>query len=230
MRPANVSPSQWRVLQRNAWFAALDPALQLEIARRSSVRRHPARSTVYLMGSPPSGFYVVLAGEIRLETVTRSGKFAFYQALRPPDTFGLLSEIDGSLRFSDARAWGDTTLLHLGHADCLDLYRHDEAARAAFVELICQNLHTTLAILVEEHSAPPRVQIASLLVSLLSREEGDARRSHKLTHDAIAAMAGVSRQTASKVLHEFEALRLIAMHYGRLSALDLPGLQNVAQA
>jgi CRP-like cAMP-binding protein len=228
MRSGHLTAAQSRVLQRNAWFAALPPSLQNEMVQRGIVRSYAARSLVYAAGALPSGFYLVLSGEVRLEHMTKSGKFAFYQALRAADSFGLLSELDGSPRFSDARAWAETTLLHLSHVQCQELYRNDAAAREAFVALICQNLHTTLAMLVEGHSAPPRAQIAGILVSIFSHEGSEEREAPKLTHEAIAAMAGVSRQTAGKVLHEFQELGIIDMQYGKVRARDLSRLQDIA--
>jgi CRP-like cAMP-binding protein len=227
---AGAAGGKLAVLERNAWFAALAPALKHELLSRAIVRRFAAHSLIYAAGSAPSGFYAVLSGEVRLEHSAKSGKFAFYQALGPGDFFGLLSELDASPRFSDARAWADTTVLQLPHAECQHLYRTDAAAREAFVALICENLHTTLAILVEEHTAPPRAQIANILLSVLDRESDDHAEQPKLTHEAIAAMAGISRQTTSKVMHEFRELGLIAMQYGKVSVLDLAGLRDVANA
>jgi CRP-like cAMP-binding protein len=219
-----------RVLDRSTWFAALAPALKRELLDRAVVRRCAARSLIYAAGSAPSGLYAVLSGEVRLEHSAKSGKFAFYQALRAGDFFGLLSELDQSPRFSDARAWSETTVLQLPHAEFQYLYRNSPAAREAFVALICENLHTTLGILVEEHSAPPRSQIAHILLMLFSREPAELREHLKLTHEAIAAMAGVSRQTTSKVLHEFRGLGLIAMQYGKVSVLAATRLRGIAEA
>lgn len=223
------------VLQRNPWFAALDATLQQQILSRMLLRRYAARRLVYAAGSAASGCYFVLSGEVRLEHLTRSGKFAFYQSTRAGGVFGLLSSMDGSPRFSDARTWAESTLLHLPHADVLDLYQHNPAAREAFVQLLCRQLHDSLAILVEEHSLPPRQQIANILVALLGRpaaeeagERGGAVDAGKLTHEAIAAMAGVSRPTVAKVLHEFRDLGLVSMQYGRVSLDDARGLKTVA--
>lgn len=224
-----VTSAQLRVLERSRWFAGLPAGLKQEIVRRSIVRRHPARSLLYASGAPASGFYAVLAGEVRLEHVARSGKFAFYHSVGPGGMFGMLSELDGTPRFSDARAQGDATVMNLSHANCQDLLRHQPAARDAFVAYICENLHTTLDMLVEQHSAPPRAQVASILVSIFSRDAQDQRELPKLTHEAMAAMAGISRQTASKVLHEFRAQRLIEMQYGQVRPLDLARLQEISR-
>lgn len=226
---SGATPSQLRVLERNRWFAGLPPDLKQEVVRRATVRRHPARSLLYTSGGPPSGFYAVLAGEVRLEHVARSGKFAFYHSVGPGEMFGMLSELDGTPRFSDARAMGETTVLNLSHAHCQELLRHHPAARDAFVAYICENLHTTLDMLVEQHSAPARAQIASILVAIFSRDAADQRELPRLTHEAMAAMAGISRQTAGKVLHEFRAERLIEMQYGKVRPLDLARLQEIAR-
>ncbi|WP_213957849.1 Crp/Fnr family transcriptional regulator [Variovorax sp. dw_954] len=222
--------ARMRVLERSSWFAALPPALKREMMERAVVRRCAARSLIYAAGAAPSGLYAVLSGEVRLEHSARSGKFAFYQGLRAGDFFGLLSELDQSPRFSDARAWTETTVLQLPHAEFQSLYRTSAPAREAFVALICENLHTTLGILVEEHSAPPRSQIAHILLTLSNQEPDESREQLKLTHEAIAAMAGVSRQTTSKILHEFRQLGLIAMQYGQLSVLDTARLRAIAEA
>jgi CRP/FNR family transcriptional regulator, cyclic AMP receptor protein len=240
MAPPNPDPgmprSRYAVLQRNAWFTALDPALQQQMLGRAVPRRYAARRLVYTAGSQASGCYFVLSGEVRLEHLTRNGKFAFYQSTRAGGVFGLLSSIDGSPRFSDARAWVETTLLQLPHAQVLDLYQHHAAAREAFVALLCQQLHASLGMLVEEHSLPPRQQIASILVALLggSAATGDGERSGsadpgKLTHEAIAAMAGVSRPTVAKVLHEFREMGLVSTQYGRVQLSDARSLKTIAE-
>lgn len=218
-----------RVLARNAWFDALAPTAKQEILSHSVVRHYPARSLVYAAGAAASGFYVVLRGEVRLEHLTRSGRFAFYQSTRPGGIFGLLSEVDSSPRFSDARVRDDATLLHVPHAHCQDLYRHSPIVHEAFVALVCQQMHVTLNMLVEAHSIPPRRQVANILVALLANGSGtEGTEQPRLTHEAIAAMAGVSRPTVAKVLHEYRSLGLIDMQYGHIRLIDETALAGVA--
>ena len=227
-RGGAVTSAHLRILNRDPWLAGLEPGLRQEIVQRSRVRSHAAQSLVYASGSPPSGFFAVLSGEIRLEHVTRSGKFAFYHSMGVGGTFGLLSELDASPRFSDARAVTDTTVMNLTHADCQDLLRNWPGAREAFLAYICANLHKTLDLLVEQHSMPPRAQIAGILISIFSRDVDDPATPPKLTQETLAAMAGVSRQTASKVLHEFRDMGLITMNYGKVKPLDVHRLQEIA--
>jgi CRP-like cAMP-binding protein len=94
---------------------------------------------------------------------------------------------------------------------------------------LCESLHVTLNMLAEQHSAPPRGQLAGILVSIFSHEGEEGRELPKLTQGALAAMAGISRQTTAKVLHEFRALGLVQMQYGKMRPLDLGRLQEIAR-
>lgn len=224
-----ISATAVAALERDAWFSGLSAELKSEILRRAVSRRVHARGMVYGAADPPTGMFAVLSGEVRLLHYTPSGKFAFYKIMHPGDVFGLLSELDGLPRFSDATAALDSVLLHLGHAEVQALYRENPAARDAFVDLICRNLRTTLSMLVEEHTSRPLMHVAQILVSIFSREPA-ADGSHKLTQEAVAAMAGISRQTASKVLHELQSDGLIRVQYGKIEPLDLDALSELTRS
>lgn len=219
------------VLQSDEWFRELPPALQSDLVERSTARKVPAWARVYSAGDGPAGMFAVLSGEIRLVQHSHSGKYAFYALMRPGAWFGALSELDGRSRFTDAIASTDTTVLQLGHAAFQSLYRDSPVARDAFVALLCRNLRTTLSMLVEHHSLPPRQQVAQILISALTKPDASQAPGVglDLTQEALAAMAGVSRQTVNKVLHQFRDEGLIRLEYGRILALDLAALDAVVR-
>lgn len=219
------------VLRTDEWFRELPARLQDDIVERCVVRKVPAWARVYSAGDGPAGMFAVLSGEIRLVHHSHSGKYAFYALMRPGAWFGALSELDGRARFTDAIASTETTVLQLGHAAFQSLYADNPAARDAFVGLLCRNLRTTLSMLVEHHSLPPRQQVAQILLSVFTRPDG-AQASDAgldLTQEALAAMAGVSRQTVNKVLHQFSDEGLIRVQYGRIVPLDLHALDSIVR-
>ena len=223
--------SRLDVLQSDEWFRELPSRLQDDLVGRCAVRKVPAWARVYSAGDGPAGMFAVLSGEIRLVQHSQSGKYAFYSLMRPGAWFGALSELDGRARFTDAIASTDTTLLQLGHAAFQSMYREDATARDAFVGLLCRNLRTTLSMLVEHHSLPPRQQVAQILISAFTRP-GAAQAPDTgldLTQEALAAMAGVSRQTVNKVLHEFCEEGLVRLEYGRILPVDLAALDAVVR-
>lgn len=220
-----------QVLRTGDWFRSLPPRLQLAMVERSTERRVPAWARVYSAGDSPAGMFAVLSGEIRLVQHSVAGKYAFYSLMRPGDWFGALSELDGRPRFSDAIASTATTVLQLGHAAFQEIYAKDPQARDAFVGLLCRNLRTTLSMLVEHHSLPPRQQLAQILISAFTRP--DAARPPDagldLTQEALAAMAGVSRQTVNKVLRQFDREGMVRLRYGRIMPVDLQALDAIVR-
>lgn len=230
-RRMSLTKSRLEVLRSDEWFGELAPRLQQDIVGRCVIRKVPAWARVYSAGDGPAGMFAVLSGEIRLVQHSQSGKYAFYSLVRPGAWFGALSELDGRARFTDAIASTDTTLLQLGHAAFQSMYREDDAARDAFVALLCRNLRTTLSMLVEHHSLPPRRQVAQILVSAFTRPDAaqPPGAGLDLTQEALAAMAGVSRQTVNKVLHQFCEEGLLRLEYGRILPVDLGALDAVVR-
>lgn len=220
------------VLRTDEWFRGLPSRLQDDLVGRSTVRRVPAWARVYSAGDAPAGMFAVLAGEIRLVHHSHTGKYAFYALMRPGAWFGALSELDGRARFTDAIASTETTVLQLGHAAFQEMYANDVQARDAFVALLCRNLRTTLSMLVEHHALPPRQQVAQILISVFTGPDAAqaAETGLDLTQEALAAMAGVSRQTVNKVLHQFLDEGLVRLHYGRIVPLDLAALDAIVRS
>lgn len=220
------------VLQSDEWFRTLPVSLQQAIVDRCTVRRVRAWARVYSAGDGPGGMFAVLSGEIRLVQHAASGKVAFYALMRPGAWFGGLSELDGLPRFTDAIASTDSAVLQLGHAAFRSLHRENAGARDAFVALLCRQLRTTLSMLVEHHALPPRRQVAQILLSVCTRPDatqaGDGGLD--LTQEALAAMAGLSRQTVNKVLRQFSDEGMIRLAYGRIVPCDLAALDAVVRA
>ncbi len=227
---AAVPIEVFEVLQTDRWFRDLAPALQRQILQACVTRRYAAGRLVYAAGDPPTGMFAVLSGQVRLLHHAQSGKYAFYGLVAPGAWFGGLSELDDGPRFSDAVAARDSVLLQLSHAAFQQLYRDNETAQQAFIRFICQNLRTTLAMLVEDHASTPRQHVAQILLSIFTRPAapGDENRP-RLTQEALAAMAGLSRQTVSKVLRQFSDQQMVARSYGSIEVLDLAALGEVAR-
>ena len=56
-----------------------------------------------------------------------------------------------------------------------------------------------------------------------------ARREQvAITHEQLAALAGTSRETTTKILGELAELGLISLGRGRITILDRPGLADFA--
>lgn len=57
----------------------------------------------------------------------------------------------------------------------------------------------------------------------------DVRGPVVLSHDELAIIAGISRNTLAKILHDFEGANLIETSYRRIRILDAPGLKALTE-
>jgi CRP-like cAMP-binding protein len=78
-------------------------------------------------------------------------------------------------------------------------------------------------------SVPERIAgtLATLAQGHASRAMGRGVQV-KLTHEQLAALAGTSRETTTKILGEFSDQGLVSLGRGRVNILDLPRLQREA--
>ncbi|WP_188609485.1 Crp/Fnr family transcriptional regulator [Chelatococcus reniformis] len=236
MTKVNISPMFGRhydlgVLDTDGWFRRLGAGLRARILSDGVVRSYPTGALVYAAGDPPEGFFCVISGEVRLVHYASSGKHAFYAIFGPGGWFGALSEIDGLPRFSDAVASADSVVFMLGHGAFQRILREHEDSPAAFLALQCRNLRTTLDMVAEAHALPPRQQVVQILLSLYEREFAGApkERPARLTQEALAAMAGLSRQTVAKVLHRLRAEGLVDLGYGSVRPTSIAALRAAAR-
>jgi len=75
-------------------------------------------------------------------------------------------------------------------------------------------------------SVPER--LASTLAVLASGRPLARREQVTTTHEQLAALAGTSRETTTKILGELAEQGLISLGRGRITILDRPGLLGVA--
>ncbi len=222
-----------RVLEDDDWFHNIPPHLHDRILRDGVVRKYPAGSLIYSAGDPPGGIFGVLSGEVRLVNYSSQGKFVYYTIVGPGHWFGILSDLDGMPRFSDARVGPDSMIFSLSHFAVKRLLSEEREAPSAFLLLVC---HAT-----SDGAQRGRRQARGLAASsdhpealavCMSnpRMAGSPAGATYVTQEALAAMVDLSRQTVSKVLRGLQAEGLIDLRYGQVRPTDIPRLQVALEA
>ena len=79
---------------------------------------------------------------------------------------------------------------------------------------------------------PPRVRFARHILNQRRRTEAHPDMSIlqvSMSQQVMAELLGVSRQTVSSLVRDFEEHGLIHWRYGRIVILDLDGLRHIAK-
>ena len=234
-RPATLStldaaPYRER-LHASSWFGTLETPLQDALIGIAALRRLGAVEILFRRGDPPDGLYCVVEGTIRIGATSADGREALLAVLEPVNWFGEIGVFDRQPRTHDARADGNTTLLHMPQPALIALLDNAPALLHAVALLLTHKLRLTFTVLEETALLPAPVRVARRLL-LMADGYGDlrlgSRRVLRVPQEQLAQLLALSRQTVNQVLKDFQARGILKLAYGEIELLDFAGLREVA--
>ena len=203
-------------------LAGLPPALEQEVAHNLRLMKVSAGTPVFSERDPCSGFPIVLRGRIRVSKALESGRELPLYEVTPGE----------SCVISTSCMLGSTPYGARG-----------ECATDAEIALIPRN---TFDRLVAEHR-PFREEVLQVfadrilplmeLVEAIGFQRLDRRLAAALlgkgakvsaSHQAIAEQLGVSRESVSRLLKQFEQSRCVSLGRGAIEIIDPAGLRRIA--
>ncbi|MBH9554358.1 Crp/Fnr family transcriptional regulator [Inhella gelatinilytica] len=198
--------SLWHVAQAElAGAVPLAPpplGLHDELQRHLVQRRLRAGAVLFAAGQRPGAFYAVLEGEIVCSLLGPDGSASVLEHVGPPHFFGLAAFVTGQPSTYEARAHGATRLLAITPPAYLALMDgwpgFARALLAHFGARFAGNLQQ-----LEAARHRPAAERLALALQQLRRERGRAEGGSTwvpATQAELAALAGVTRQTANEWL------------------------------
>jgi CRP/FNR family cyclic AMP-dependent transcriptional regulator len=190
-------------LRRLSLFRELPEDDLTAVSQRLAERRFERGQTVFAEDETGQTMYIVRAGLVKASRWLPSGREVIL-ALHPAgDYFGEMGLIDGKTTPATITAVEPSQILTLDRSGFLELLRRHSFAMALLRELCgrCRDGWKQVETLTY-HTADARVRVA--LRQLCDREgvqtPDGVRIDFPLTHRDLASMAGVSRETVTRVL------------------------------
>ncbi len=188
---------------------------------------------IFREGDPADWFHFVKRGNVKCVKSSPEGKDVTLKVLMPGDLFCCeASALAGESHPGCAQAMGEGTIVKIHRKAMLEvIQRHPETAI---------NIINYLSLRLREsqdsakafalHRAEQR--IASILVNLAKRsgiqETTGIKISVHLTHQDLADMAGLTKETTSRILSRLKKDQLLSGSGRQMMVLDLPRLQQMA--
>ncbi len=171
-------------------------------------RRYAREQIVIEAGAKPESLYLILSGNVSVETADAEGTELLLAYMFPRDFFGemgLLPGVDG--RSARIRARSDCLLLEVAYRTFMELSQQHPAL---WLEL-CGQLAARLRAVNRRLAAMPGLNVADRVWMVLSElaERSDAPRIEqgrviRLTREEIGRLAGCSRDVVGLALRDFE--------------------------
>ena len=213
-------------------FSGLDARLLRRLTDGAVRKSFPRGQALFYEGDSGESLFVVIQGLVKLSVASPDGREMLLAMVRPMESFGELSLVDGGPRSTSAVAVEATTVLVLRRGDLLEALRHEPA----LVDGVLRSMGALVRRLTEQTTdlvfLDVNERVAKLLVSLVERDgftrDGTVVVELALSQGELAEMVGVSRQSLNQALHKLAERGWITLDGRQVTVTDLEGLQRRA--
>ncbi|MDX2381451.1 MAG: Crp/Fnr family transcriptional regulator [Acidimicrobiia bacterium] len=212
----------WRVLSEQA---GLDERELRAACRR---RYYERGETIFHEGDPAGALHLLEMGHVAVRVTTLAGDMSIIDVLHAGDTFGEQLLIDGGgERSASVTAIGKVETLTLDQVRTEAL--HNLPGVDQFLLMVVgSRLHETTRQLLEARYVPADERVLRCVDRLADEFSATDGGVIPLTQADIASMAGITRSTANRMLHNAEDDGLVEIGRGKIRVLDPEALHRRA--
>ena len=194
---------------------------------------YPAGATLFVEGQVCRGIYILCKGRVKLSATSREGHTLIFKIAQPGEVLGLNAAVSGIPHETTAETAQPCQLNSVKRDDFLKfLTEHGDACLHAAIHLSreCQQAYQHLRSFVTTSAAE---RIARLMLDW-SHDDSGMATAHGikvyLTHDEIAQIIGMSRETVTRTLANFREQRMATIHGSTLLIQNMSAIQKLAGA
>jgi CRP/FNR family cyclic AMP-dependent transcriptional regulator len=215
MFPGTDSPTM-RLMASQTWFARLPLATQAHIL--GSVFHITGKKGELMLPAnvPVQGWYAVLTGLVKLQSVPVKGCCATFLGVACGDWFGEGSALNAETRRYEVVAMRDSELLCLPQAEFDHLFATCIEFNQFLVKQMNLRVKQAMAVVEATRVRSPEQRVALSLSPLFWNQS----RKLNLSQDELASLVGISRQTTNRALKSLAQRGLVSLEFGRVDIPD----------
>jgi CRP/FNR family cyclic AMP-dependent transcriptional regulator len=220
-----------QILERHAVLGKLSPGEIDTLLRYSRVERYPEHEEIFAKGSPGTSMMLVLAGSVRISSISFSGKEIVFNIINAGELVGEVAVFDGGPRSGDAVAMTDCELLVLNRRDLMPcLERHADIC-LELIKILCERLRRTSEQVEDLVFRHVESRIAKALLQLSVRFggqqiDGKMLELH-LSQTELSTIVGSTRESVNKQLSEWEKKGIVARRKELVIVRDATALERL---
>jgi CRP/FNR family transcriptional regulator len=191
---------------------------------------HPKGAALFIEGQPPRGVFILYSGRVKLFTSSAAGKTFILRFADPGEVLGLAGTLSGQPYEAWAEATQPTKTGFVERRDLVHVMRHcSEVAVQVAMQLGESYCSAIAKVRAMGHSRSASQKLAIFLLDWCESnrpfyDEVGARFT--LTHEEMAQVIGISRETVTRLLSEFKKKGLIQWKNCNLVLTDRDALES----
>lgn len=213
------------LLGKSLLFAGLEAAHLEALAALTRTRRLSAGEAVFHEEDAADNFYVVRRGRIKVLKHASSGKDFIIAFFNPGEMFGEVAVFGGKPYPASAQAAEDTEVLGIRGADFLKFIASHPELSLRIINMLggrLRDAQSRLKDLAAERAEPRLARILMMLGARLGE-------TLPFTRQEIADMAGVTVETAIRIISRFKDDGIIGPERGGITIIDSVALREISQ-
>jgi CRP/FNR family transcriptional regulator, cyclic AMP receptor protein len=223
-----------KAVAQNRWFASLDALQQADLVRYA--RRVVLSDGQLAITQGQSvrkrrdGLMLLVDGSLQISSRSAAGQEVILSFLQPGQWFGELEMLDGHARARDVRSVGASEVL-IVEADAFQDMMKDALFARQVTQLLATRTRMLLSLVEDFAMRSARARAARRIVLLAFDDDTSATQPRKeitISHDALASMLGMTRQTLAQQLKLLVQAGAIAQGYGRIIVTSMVALMAEA--
>ena len=188
---------------------------------------------IFREGDPADWFHIVKHGNVKCVKSSPEGREVTLKVLMPGDLFCCeASAFAGERHPGCAQSMGEGTIIKIHRKTMLDVIQRNPEAAVNIINYLSLRLRESQDNAKGFALDRAEQRLAAILVNLIQRsgiqEANGIRLGVRLTHQDLADMAGLTKETTSRILSRFKKERVISGSGKQLIIQDLPRLQHMA--
>jgi len=219
-----------RFLSRVPLFEGL-PTEQLDRLAAIVVEKRLSKGdTVFLEGDEGNGFYVVVAGRVKVFKVSPEGKEQILHILGPGEPFGEVAVFAGRRFPAHSMAMEPSRVLFFARKSFIALIEQHPSAALNMLAILSKRLRVFTHLIDDLSLKEVPGRLSAYLLSLSRRDEGGPDLELDISKGQLAGRLGTIPETLSRILAKMVRNRLIELDGPRIRILDRQGLEDLVSS
>jgi CRP-like cAMP-binding protein len=204
-------------------FADLSAAEMGRIAAAAPMKTYSAGELLFSPSQPTEALFILKRGRVRIFRVSADGRALTTALVSPGTIFGEMVLLGQQMHDNFAEALDEVTVCVMSRADVQRFLLSDPRIAARIAEILGRRVSELERRLVDTvlKSVPQRIAATLCLLAAEQQPRPLGRGVQvRMTHAQIAALTGISRETATRVLDEYAERGLVRLGRGKVTILD----------
>jgi len=211
------------VLRQSANFAGLDEAVIQRLTANKKLHHFNKGEFIYMDGDPTNAYLVVFRGMVRLFKQSPCGRIFTMTVMHAGNTLNDISIFNDTPAFVSAEVLKPTTVISIEREEFLSVVSGNPELMCNMMRTVASRVKSIMERLVYMMADKAERRVCKVIL-MLSAEYGAVV---PFTHQDIADMAGVSRETASRAIIHLQSGGLIIPYRGSLKIVSLRKLAHL---